>query len=372
MTRIGWIGCGNHAAEMLLPQLSRLPVTIAAIADPDPARLALIGDRYGVAARYPDAEALLGHAGLDAIGLAVGPAIHARIGAAALERGLPVFMEKPPAATAREAEALAEAASRTGVPCVVGFMKRYSTANRIARNLLSAPEFGPRAGLLGEYMTAPGYFVGTPDYTGFLLHHCVHAMDLVPWLMGEPVQSVTARRFELAPGKLLLHVGFDFASGALATVALGTNQSRGTPMEWWQVMGDHKRVEVRNVHEVRYYRAPAFKASDPGATLDPAKTPSSGSPTTPPRPTRTTKATTPCSPRSSPASAASPPTPRTSATACVPCACWRRWCGRCGTARRNGRERARVHLVLSLHRQSSVAPGWSPSRQGGRTGNARR
>jgi myo-inositol 2-dehydrogenase/D-chiro-inositol 1-dehydrogenase len=113
--------------------------------------------------------------------------------------------------------------------------------------------------------------VGNPDYTGFLLHHCVHAMDLVPWLMGEEVASVHARRHEMAPGKLLLHVSFAFASGALATVVMGTHQSRGTPMEWWQVMGDHKRVEVRNVHEVRYFRAPAFKADDPAATFDPAE-----------------------------------------------------------------------------------------------------
>ena len=42
-------------------------------------------------------------------------------------------------------------------------------------------------------------------------------------------------------------------------------------MEWWQVMGDHKRVEVRNVHEVRYYRAPPFKAGDELAGLDPAQ-----------------------------------------------------------------------------------------------------
>lgn len=268
MTRIGWIGCGNHAAEMLLPQLTRLPVTLAAICDADPARLALIGDRYGVTARYADADELLRHPGLDAIGMAVGPALHARIGAAAMERGLAVFMEKPPAANAAEAQTLADISARTGRPCVVGFMKRYSTANRIAGNLLAAAEFGPRASLLGEYMTAPGYFVGQPDYTGFLLHHCVHAMDLVPWLMGEPVTSVTARRHDMAPGKLLLHVGFGFASGALATVVMGTHQSRGTPMEWWQVMGDHKRVEIRNVHEVRYFRAPSFKALDPAATLD--------------------------------------------------------------------------------------------------------
>ena len=271
MTRIGWLGCGTHAAEMLLPQLSRLPVQIAALCDADPVRLASVGDRYGVTARYTDADAMLAHPGLDAVGMAVGPAVHARFGAAAMERGLPVFMEKPPAATAKEAQVLADVSARTGQPCVVGFMKRYSTANRIAGNILSAPEFGVRASLLGEYMTAPGYFVGNPDYTGFLLHHCVHAMDLVPWLMGQPVRDVTTRRFEMEPGKLLLHIGYGFASGALATVVVGTHQSRGTPMEWWQVMGDHKRVEIRNVHEVRFYRSPGFKAGDPAATLDPAQ-----------------------------------------------------------------------------------------------------
>ena len=41
--------------------------------------------------------------------------------------------------------------------------------------------------LLGEYMTAPTYFEGDPDYSGFYLHHCVHYLDLVPHLMGRPV-----------------------------------------------------------------------------------------------------------------------------------------------------------------------------------------
>ena len=269
--RIGWIGCGRHAEEMLLPQLVRLPVQLASICDADEARLGTIGRRYGVPARYTDAVRMLAHDGLDAVGMAVGPDLHARIGALAMQRGLHVFMEKPPAPTADAAQHLADISARTGRACVVGFMKRYSTANRIAHNVLSAPGFGVRASLLGEYMTAPGYFEGEPDYTGFLLHHCIHAMDLVPWFMNEAVQSVTARRFEMAPGKLLLHAGFGFASGALATVVMGTHQSRGTPMEWWQVMGDHARVEVRNVHEVRHYRAPGFKAGDPAATLDPAQ-----------------------------------------------------------------------------------------------------
>ena len=189
MTRIGWIGCRTHATEMLLPQLTRLPARLVALCDTDPARLATTADRYGVQARYTDAHALLAHKNLDAIGMAVGPAQHAKFGTAALERGLAVFMEKPPAPTADEAERLAETAVRTGQPCIVGFMKRYSTANRIARNILHSPEFGPRASLLGEYMTAPTYFKRNPDYTGFFLHHCVHAMDLVPWLMANPSRS---------------------------------------------------------------------------------------------------------------------------------------------------------------------------------------
>jgi myo-inositol 2-dehydrogenase/D-chiro-inositol 1-dehydrogenase len=270
MIRIGWIGAGTHAGEMLLPQLVRLPVRLAALADQDAGRLALIGDRFGVPERYDDALAMIAHANIDAVGMAVGPAQHALFAAAALRRGLPVFIEKPPAATAADAQALADLAATTGKPCIVGFMKRYSTANRIGANILRAAEFGRPASLLGEYMTAPTYFVGDPDYTGFLLHHCVHAMDLAPWLMGEPVTGVQARSHTLEPGKLLLHTAFSFASGALATVVMGTHQSRGTPMEWWQVMGDHRRVEIRNVHEVRYFRAPPFKVSDPEATLDPA------------------------------------------------------------------------------------------------------
>ena len=266
--RVAWIGCGTHANEMLLPQLLRHDVTLAALCDMDADRLARTAVRFGVPPERTthDWREVLNRNDIDALGLAIGPEGHFEIGQAAIDRRLPAFMEKPPAPTALQARQLAEASRRQGVPVVVGFMKRYSTANRIASNILGSPEFGDRASFLGQYMTAPTYFARDPNYTGFYLHHCVHYFDLVPYLMGE-VESVSARRYELAPGKLLLHVDFRFVGGAIGTLVVGTHQSRGTPMEWWQVMGDHRRVEVRNVHEVRYYRAPPFKVSDRSATL---------------------------------------------------------------------------------------------------------
>jgi myo-inositol 2-dehydrogenase / D-chiro-inositol 1-dehydrogenase len=69
MIRIGWIGCGTHASEMVLPQLVRLPVKIVALCDVDAKRLGQIGDRYGVIPRYTDAGQLLADEELDAIGM---------------------------------------------------------------------------------------------------------------------------------------------------------------------------------------------------------------------------------------------------------------------------------------------------------------
>ena len=266
--RMGWIGCGTHANEMLLPQLMRHPVRLQALCDVSDERLHETARRYGVADNnlLKDWKSLLARDDIDAIGMAVGPALHHEIGLAAIARGLPVFIEKPPAPNARAAQDLAEASKARKVPVVLGFMKRYSTANRIAANLVHAEKFGMPASFLGQYMTAPTYFEKDADYTGFFLHHCVHYFDLVPHLMGE-VSSISSRRFQIEPGKLLLHVDFAFRSGAIGTLVMGTHQSRGTPMEWWQVMGDHHRVEVRNLHEVRYFRAPPFKVNDLQATL---------------------------------------------------------------------------------------------------------
>jgi myo-inositol 2-dehydrogenase/D-chiro-inositol 1-dehydrogenase len=268
MIRVGWIGCGRHANAMLLPELMRHHVRLVALCDRDAKALEATATRFGVAAadRTTDPTAFLARRDLDAVGIAAGPLPHRDLAIAALDRGLPVFVEKPPGMNADDARAMAVAANRARKPVVVGFMKRFSTANRIALNHVRDAAFGTPASFLGEYMTAPTYFVGNPDYSGFLLHHCVHYLDLVSHLMGAP-QSIKVRQHELAPGKLLLHVDWRFVSGALGTLVMGTHQSRATPMEWWQVMGDHCRVEVRNVHEVRLYRAPKFKVDDPEARL---------------------------------------------------------------------------------------------------------
>ena len=260
--RMVWIGCGRHAEQMLLPQLMRHDVELVGVCDLNAEVATRVGKRYGVAHIATDHRELLALSGVDVVGMAAGPVAHRDLSIAALQRGCHVFMEKPCGANAADAQAIADAAAAAGRTVGVGFMKRYSTANRIAYNVVKSAEFGAVAGFFGEYMTAPTYFAGNVDYTGFYLHHCVHYMDLVRYFVA-PVAQVTVFRNEIAPGKLLLHVHFGFANGAIGTVLLGTLQSRGTPMERLQIMGDHRRVEVNGVIEVEYFRNPPFKADDP-------------------------------------------------------------------------------------------------------------
>ncbi len=264
--KIGWIGCGIHATQMLLPQLLRHDVEIVALCDIDARRLADASRQFGVKRLTSDGDELIRMPGIDAIGMAVGPAQHLEFGKKALDRGLSVFMEKPPSGTAEGARELRAASKRSGKPLLVGFMKRYSVGNKIAHNIIKSGRFGPVLGLTGYYMTAPGYFTGNVDYTGFFLHHCVHYMDLVSFFVS-PVRTISARKVEKTPGRVLFHVGFEFECGAIGNIAMGTIQSRGTPVERIELMSDHQRLEVDDVIEVRWNRNPPFKVDDPNATL---------------------------------------------------------------------------------------------------------
>src|SRR5437764_15035175 len=69
--RLGWIGCGTHANEMLLPQITRYDVAIVALCDTDADRLGSTARRYGVPAEgcLRDWQALLARHDIDVIGI---------------------------------------------------------------------------------------------------------------------------------------------------------------------------------------------------------------------------------------------------------------------------------------------------------------
>lgn len=194
MTRlgIGIIGLGmgrNH-----IPGYRSHPqAEVVAIADPDPARLAEIGDQYGIARRYASAEEMLQAEKLDVVSVATPNKFHAPLTIAALEAGCHVLCEKPMAMNALEAQQMLDAAKRTGRRLGINFSYRFSEQSMALRREVDA-------GSLGDIYFARTVWHRRRGFPGFgswfgqkalsgggpLIDLGVHRLDLALWLMGYP------------------------------------------------------------------------------------------------------------------------------------------------------------------------------------------
>jgi predicted dehydrogenase len=126
--RVGVLGLGKVAQLHHLPGLAALPeFEIAGLCDLAPSLGRRLAARYGLPAAVvaPDLSSLIDR-DLDA--LVVANRHHAPILRVALKAGLPVLVEKPVCWGLEEADELAALSASTGMPVMVGYMKRYDPA----------------------------------------------------------------------------------------------------------------------------------------------------------------------------------------------------------------------------------------------------
>ncbi|MFC6093129.1 Gfo/Idh/MocA family protein [Saccharothrix lopnurensis] len=130
VVRVGVVGCGMIAQLMHLPYLVELAgeFAVTAVCDLDRDLAAEVAARFGVPGVYGSVAELLDAGQVDAV--LVLTQDHFAPAAAALERGVHTFTEKPLCHTLREGEALVETAERTGAVLMVGLMKRYDSGVR--------------------------------------------------------------------------------------------------------------------------------------------------------------------------------------------------------------------------------------------------
>jgi hypothetical protein len=129
---VGVIGLGEVAQVIHLPILQSLSdrFQIGAMCDVSPGLLRLIGDRYGVAARYDDPFALVRQSDLDAVLVFNSDEYHAECVIAAARAGKHVLVEKPMCLTL--AEAIGRARDDADVRVMVAYMRRFAPAFLLA------------------------------------------------------------------------------------------------------------------------------------------------------------------------------------------------------------------------------------------------
>jgi UDP-N-acetylglucosamine 3-dehydrogenase len=196
--RIGLVGLGSMGRNHVRVITNHAATTLGAVADPD-------GDAVAAAVALSGAEAwseplaMIRGAQVDAIVVAAPTTFHGPLAHAAIERGLPVLVEKPLAATHGEAVEIVRAGQAAGVPVQVGHVERYNPAVLRLGELLRD---GWLTTLYSIVSRRAGPFPARIRDVGVTIDLATHDADMLSWIAGERPTRVYA---ELARRKHAVH-----------------------------------------------------------------------------------------------------------------------------------------------------------------------
>ncbi len=191
MLRLGLLGAGTIAAKHAAAAKT-MGATIVAVVDRDLPRAQALADAYQ--ARAADDPSKLWNADeVDAVIIAVPNKFHKSLALDAMRSGKDVLLEKPMALSASECDELIVAAEQTQRMLQIGFVHRFTSVGKAAKQLADAKEFGPirhvRAHLLGR-RNIPGlggwFTTKAVAGGGCLIDIGVHLIDLCLHLLGQP------------------------------------------------------------------------------------------------------------------------------------------------------------------------------------------
>jgi predicted dehydrogenase len=237
---VGMVGIGSHTYRNLLPTMNFLPVDLKAICvkqDLDRARRTAA--QYGGCAVYKDPGEMYEREGLDAVFICVSPQAHPDLVCDALDAGLHVWLEKPPAMRASEVQEMIR--HRGDRVVVVGFKKAFMPAAVKAREVAQSPEYGSLKSCLAIYpMSLPqdgARVLEERQFTNWLANG-VHPLSFLISVGGK-VAAVTAHTNDEGFGVCIL----EFANGVIGNFHLASGPH---PLETYALYGEGWHLTVQN------------------------------------------------------------------------------------------------------------------------------
>src|SRR6266550_8717691 len=136
MLKIAIIGCGKIADDHVQAILRIPDCKIVALCDREPLMASQLGERFGISACFDDLEGLLRATEPDVVHITTPPQTHFELGMLCLRRGCHVYIEKPFAVDALQAERLIGFAERYGRKVTVGNDVQFTHAAMYFRQLV--------------------------------------------------------------------------------------------------------------------------------------------------------------------------------------------------------------------------------------------
>jgi len=210
MIKVGLIGYGYWGPNLARNLADTEGVELAAIAEARPDRREAAARRHQGTTMVADAADLIARDDLDAVVIATPLHTHYALAAAAIERGRHVLIEKPLAASKKEAESLADLADKHGVRLMVDHTFVYTGAVRTIRGLVDSGQLGDLL-YLDSVRVNLGLF---QQDTNVIWDLAAHDLSIMDYLVDARPVAVSADGTALA--------GFDRENVAYVTVHFDT------------------------------------------------------------------------------------------------------------------------------------------------------
>ncbi len=185
--RVGVIGYGYWGPN-LIRNFTSCPLTeVAAVCDASPARRASVSRAYPGLATVGSVDELL-DLPIDAVAIATPVSTHYPLALRCLEAGKDVMVEKPLAATVREAQGLTERAAKLGRVLMVDHTYLFSNAVRRMKALIESGELGDLY-YVDSVRINLGLFQSDINVVWDL---APHDLAIVEYLLGSTPRSISA------------------------------------------------------------------------------------------------------------------------------------------------------------------------------------
>lgn len=192
--RLALVGAGNIAKWAHLPVIQKVPgASLHAVQSGTAARTVSYARRFNAKYATSSFQEILDDPEIDAVLITSRNPQHASQAVASLNAGKHCFVEKPVALTREECDALRAAAASSGRVAVTGFNRRFAP-DYVKLRQAAQRSSGPLA--IQCTVTSPGisgdYWMADPAIGGAILGEACHFVDLIAWIGGARVRSVSA------------------------------------------------------------------------------------------------------------------------------------------------------------------------------------
>jgi predicted dehydrogenase len=202
-TKIALIGVGNIAQTFHLPILAKMPdAEIVAVCDIDGTKAEIVAKKFNINRWYTDYHKMLETEDeLTGVAVCTSTDTHRDISLAVIKAKKELFVEKPLARSADEAEEIEKAAKKANVGLMVGMNNRFRPDAMILKSFIENEELGDiyyvKAGWLKRLESSNPWLTRKErSGGGVLLDLGITMFDMAFWMMGYPeVRQVMASMY---------------------------------------------------------------------------------------------------------------------------------------------------------------------------------